>query len=401
MIRKQLLLLIFRTASILRWNDYLLPCPLTELDKNAHKLMIAYVLGRIQESTDHKVNWRALVEASVFEFLRRTVLTDIKRSVFSHLVEDESLSKSLNQHVCESLRCVLEPISDDLFARFEKYFSNHGMWNNERALVQAASYLATKWEFDHVVEPFNTNAPFLHDERGHLEELLRKHAGTLHEITIPLDRLCNVFGHLRFQRRWSQSPRIPQTSVLGHSLVVSLMMYLFSVIVEAPRNRLVNNVFAALFHDLPEALTRDIVSPVKNAVEGLPKRIKEFEKDEMNKKLLSLLPEDWRSDIMFLTEYEFENRMRDGSGVKRRLSNFEIDEMDPDADVVDGSVLKVFDELAAYMEASLSIDHGVRSADLVSGRDALRAKYNKRDAATSEVIRYLDKYGLISLFDYF
>ena len=45
--------------------------------------------------------------------------------------------------------------------------------------------------------------------------------------------------------------------------------------------RCYNNFFSSLFHDLPEILTKDIISPVKSSVEGLEDIIKEFEKKQV------------------------------------------------------------------------------------------------------------------------
>ena len=70
---------------------------------------------------------------------------------------------------------------------------------------------------------------------------------------------------------------MPATFVMGHMLVVAIMSYFMTLELENPcKSRLVNNFFAGLFHDIPEALTRDIVSPVKKSVEGLGSIISEL-----------------------------------------------------------------------------------------------------------------------------
>ena len=77
---------------------------------------------------------------------------------------------------------------------------------------------------------------------------------------------------LRFQTRWNQTPRVPQTSVLGHCFFVAIMSLLLGR--ESNPNmctrRVINNFFSGLFHDLPESVTRDIISPVKQATDDLP-----------------------------------------------------------------------------------------------------------------------------------
>jgi putative hydrolase of HD superfamily len=51
MIRKALLLKIFDAAYMQRWNDKVRPVELVELDKQAHKMIIAFFLGKFEEST--------------------------------------------------------------------------------------------------------------------------------------------------------------------------------------------------------------------------------------------------------------------------------------------------------------------------------------------------------------
>ena len=49
MIKKELISLIYESASIQRWNDHIRPWTgFTELDKQAHKMFYAYVLGKCE-----------------------------------------------------------------------------------------------------------------------------------------------------------------------------------------------------------------------------------------------------------------------------------------------------------------------------------------------------------------
>ena len=100
-----------------------------------------------------------------------------------------------------------------------------------------------------------------------------------------LARFANLCGQLRFQIRWTQAPRIPATSVLGHMFIVAAYAYFFSQSIGACRARAVNDFFCGLLHDLPELLTRDIISPVKQSVESLPEIIREYEEQELERRI--------------------------------------------------------------------------------------------------------------------
>ena len=148
MITPKLIEYLFAAASIQRWNDYPRMVSLVELDKQAHKFIIAYFLAKVE---DEEVNMLHLVEAGLFEFLRRVVVTDIRPDVFHKALEKKT--KEINQWVLTKLYDALKPIEDGAFyARFEKYLTTPTMYKRERFLLKAASYLSTRWEFSIVYQ---------------------------------------------------------------------------------------------------------------------------------------------------------------------------------------------------------------------------------------------------------
>lgn len=81
MIRKALLLKIFDAAYMQRWNDKIRPIELIELDKQAHKMVVAYFLGKFEEGND-EFHWIDIIEGGIFELLQRLVITDLKPPFF-------------------------------------------------------------------------------------------------------------------------------------------------------------------------------------------------------------------------------------------------------------------------------------------------------------------------------
>jgi len=124
-------------------------------------------------------------------------------------------------------------------------------------------------------------------------------------------------------------------------------------------------------------LTRDIISPVKRSVTGIDAIIKEYEKMQVEEVLLPLLPPAWRSELLYFTEDEFDDKIvRDdtvekGVSEKEMASLYNKDEYSP----IDGKLIRACDELAAYVEATLSIGYGVRSPQLVEAVRTLKEKY--------------------------
>lgn len=394
MISKQLIETLFEAASIQRWNDHIRPHQgFTELEKQAQKMVFAYVLAKY-EQTDHdiSVDWQKLIEGGLFEFLHRIVLTDIKPPIFHQLMSEKG--DKLNAWVLDQLQDRLDGIKGDFCGKFRRYLFEDSYSLTEKKILKAAHYLATNWEFK-IIYHLNANLYGLNETQAKIEDEIEEHYDLAGVQKLQLGKktahFMDLVGQLRFQQRWAQTPRIPETSVLGHMLIVAMLSYLCSMELGACRQRLVNNYFAGLFHDLPEVLTRDIVSPVKRSVPGLDEVIKEIENRQMAEKLLPLLPAAWHKEMRYLMEDEFSNKIRrDGEVVRMPpgplAAEFNEDRFSP----LDGEMIKACDNFSAYMEAYLSISHGIRSHNLTEGYKTLKEVYRQKAAAGFEFFTWFD-----------
>ena len=120
---KQLLLNLFDTTSIQRWNDKLRPISLVELDYQGHRMMIAYVLGKFEEQYDprHHFDWISIIEGAIFDLAETAVLTDLKWDVKDRLNRKEDRRQKKNKHVLDRLGPLLEAVSPDMLQRFKTY----------------------------------------------------------------------------------------------------------------------------------------------------------------------------------------------------------------------------------------------------------------------------------------
>lgn len=116
-----------------------------------------------------------------------------------------------------------------------------------------------------------------------------------------------LVDRLRYQVRWSQTPRIPPTNVLGHSFYVASCAY-FATRKLLPEARVINVFFGAMLHDYLESLTRDIISPVKSSSPEFRKQVEEIELRMLTENLLPNLSEVYREDIRRYLTDEFSNR---------------------------------------------------------------------------------------------
>lgn len=374
----------FEAASMQRWNDHIRPVELTELDKQAHKMVIAYVIAKIEEDKKGKghVDWLNLIESFIFEFLYRLVLTDIKPPVFHRMMAERR--QELNNHVLNELKEDFDYLNDEKFKyKFENYFMRDEN-TLERKILRAAHYLATNWEFKIIYH----SAPFIYGiekTKENIENQIEDHYDLIGVQKILLGKksygFVDLCGQLRFQKRWAHSPRVPETSVLGHMLIVAITAYLCTIKMETDpcEKRVYNNFFAGLFHDLPEVSTRDIISPIKSAA-GLEDIIKDYENERMKEEVLPLLPKTWHGEMKYFTEDEFENKIKkEGvpqNGIKFKEINkkYNKNEYSP----LDGELIRACDKLAAFIETNLSIEYGITSRYLEEGRENIFGVYKNK-----------------------
>ena len=351
-----ILYLFFNSANMNRWNDHMRPVDLTELDKQAHKAAIAWVLAKFEESSGKTIDWRRIIEHTMFSFIQRAVLTDLKPQVF-HKIASERRGPVNDYVLSEFDRLV--PDSDPGFrARFDEYLGDPKS-TPEDAVIRAAHYLATRWEFNLIYDS-NRSLYGIEGTRREINEQIEQHTDLIgvREIMATEETFdfIDLIGQLRFQQRWARTPRIPKTTVLGHSLMVADMMYLHDLDSGAADREVYNDFYSGLFHDLPEVLTKDVISPIKENVSGLAAILEDYEHDLVESTIMPLLKEEWRDEFRHMVYEPFTDV--DIPGFGRR----------------NGTDLKACDLMAAYMEANISRRYGISSNTLLEGERGIRDK---------------------------
>ncbi|MDD5039728.1 MAG: HD domain-containing protein [Patescibacteria group bacterium] len=378
MITGKLIIRLFDPANMQRWNDQIRPVELRELDKQAHKMVIAYVLGRLSER-EPNFSWRSIIEGGIFEYLQRLVLTDLKPQLFYRIKHKQKRYDRLNAWVYRQLAPELNPLGKEFTKRFHSHFNKrNAITDVNRQVLNTAHLVATRWEFN-IIKRANPNSAEIADIGRELKA--QEQAADVRRLLRLLQpeknygRFIDLCGTLRFQVRWSHLHREPRTSVLGHMLIVAMLSHLLSLEIGACEKRMVNNYFTGLFHDLPEVLTRDIINPVKMSVPGLRDLIRDEEQKRMQEKVYTLVPA-WKRDLKFYTDREFETvvmnngkRMRTTTDRINRLYNMD------QYNARDGDLIKVADNLAAFTEAHLAIQNGIANPTFIAARSALVRQY--------------------------
>ncbi|MDE5832333.1 MAG: HD domain-containing protein [Desulfovibrio sp.] len=394
MIRKNLLQLLFSGAYLWRWNDKLRPTELSEIEKQAHKMLVACALWN-EASAEMTPSQRTdlgikIIEGGLFDYFYRLIITDIKPPVFYKIKENRAHYEQLTRYVLSRLEPMLSPLGD-FWERMRGWHLREGAERDlDRRILTAAHLFASRWEFQ-LIRPhnfFDDEMDFIHNSFERELEAFADLPGmsALMDKNEALGRFANLCGQLRFQIRWTQAPRIPATSVLGHMFIVASCAFFYTREITDSKTRILNNFFSGLFHDFPELLTRDIISPVKQSISGLAGIIKKYEDDELNRRVLGPLKRAGFASLSDRIAYylglklgsEFQAcYIKDGEivAVDDRADCSILDKYgSPECEPKDGFLLKICDWLAAFLEAHNSIRNGVSSSHLQEARSRLKGQ---------------------------
>ncbi len=385
MIRKSLLLKFFDAANMQRWNDKIRPVELRELDKQAHKMIIAYILGKTEEEADNrKIDWIKIIEGGVFEFLQRTTITDLKPQLFDKIKQDKKSYGELNEWAYNEIKPAISSLGDVFCDKYKNYLLERNE-TVERKVLNAAHLYATKWEFE-IIERANPDGYEIKEIKETLQNKLEKYNDLrgIRNIAQYSDykKFIDLCGQLRFQIRWGHLNIVPRVSVLGHMLIVAMLSYLFSSQIGACEKRCINNYFTGLFHDLPEVLTRDVISPVKRSAGKIDAIIKKYEQEEMEEKVYKLIPGKWHAEMRMFTENEFAGVVTIKGDAANKSSaeiqrGFNKDKYNPR----DGELVKAVDVLAAFIEAYLGAQNGLNRHKFEAAKYRFREEYKEKTIA--------------------
>lgn len=389
MIDRKLAYKIFEGFSIQRWTDLVRPFDLVEMDKAGEKMVLAYIIGKAEENKGRFVDWSWMIHASLFDLLRKIALCDIKAPVQDMLqIEYPEEYMRLNEWVLSQYEPLLR--DQELFRMFSVYISQ----KSGREEIPEKSRLA-----EHILSASHKYASMRELSMLSLVNEPMRYRKIRKELQAELQSFLDLTAlqllmteqksfdfimkieQLRFQVRWNQTPRVPKTTVLGHCFFVAIVTLLLcrSSNPDMCESRLINNYFCALFHDLPEAVTRDIISPVKTATDGLPNIVKKIEDETVSKELAPLMEDYFSEELMYFTSDEFSNRIKGKDGKAVQVSFEELNEKfnDRKFSPVDGRLVRIADHLSALMEADSSIRHGITSSHLEFGRKDMLERYKK------------------------
>ena len=108
--------------------------------------------------------------------------------------------------------------------------------------------------------------------------------------------LAHIY-RLSFSMRWNQYQRTSPISVMSHKVIVVYLSYIIATIWNeyGEKNDIQQMMLRAIYHDVPEVITGDIITPTKKAVPGFEWLLEEVEKTMMDDYLFEYISDEYQT----------------------------------------------------------------------------------------------------------
>jgi len=296
MIWNILKLMFSKWLSIKRWNNFPRVEDITPLDNAWFVIHISLFMASLEEGKWVKIDKEYIIKKIIFELFKALVLSDINSGTRDYILktnpvimqklEGRVLDYLLKMDGPEFLKKDIETILLDKSDRIEnriiqsaKKFAGH-----QECVINARVFL---YAYDVALSEINSYFDKNKDKLYSLKQLLKS------------DNYKNYLSHIRrlsHAMRWSWRQRKYPVSVMSHLVIVTFISYLLANL-ENKDYDIFNIMIKSVYHDIPEAITWDIITPIKNSVPGFRETLEKVEEKMMDDYFFVYVSEDYKKEI--------------------------------------------------------------------------------------------------------
>ncbi len=284
-----------------RWSNAARFEETTFADGSWFSTLLAYTLALLEEKIfDNTVDRELLLKRGIFHKLPTSIVGNISSSI----KENSALRQSLDEIIGLAVTGELAPLAPiTTRTEFSKCILEAKDDSLEGNILIAAdlinSLMECRREVSFGLEDFKE--PLLFIENKLNKSPLQSVNYILHSEKMM--KFLKIVRNIMFTQRWNTEVRRFSTSVAGHSWYMALICY-FLVSWESYKFSNYLNMekmlAGAIFHDLPEAVTGDIINPTKNRSKKMKLALEQVEKIKVKEELISLLPTELQAEYSVL-----------------------------------------------------------------------------------------------------
>jgi len=291
--------MLTRWLSMKRWNNFPRIEDVSHLDNVWFVLHVALFLAHIEEDNWNKIDKEFLIKRIIFNSFPSLVLSDINSWTKDYILKNDKdifinlETKALNYLLNKDWYSFLK---DDI----EKTFLDNSK-QNELDIIYASKKFVWYKECEINSKVFSDMYDIpLRSITSELE-LLRNNLKSL-DILLSNDNYLKYLSHIRrlsHSIRWNQQKRIFPISVMSHLVVITFISYVIWMIENNNWSKLdiLDLMFRWLYHDIPETMTWDIITPTKKAVSWFEDVLEKVEMDMMNDYFFHYVWEDYKNEV--------------------------------------------------------------------------------------------------------
>ncbi|MGN1271196.1 MAG: YfbR-like 5'-deoxynucleotidase [Clostridia bacterium] len=301
-----------KNNNLRRWTTFITKGSHDEISKQALNAIICYMLAVETESKGKKINWNLFPKIAIYRAFQKAY---VNYDVPEHILEEIcSLGKiDFNENFKGTTFKTIEDIAGIEFAEFLK----QGCDTTEEKIYKASTKIATLLELKEIKNNVNGDYDVKYEEI--ISSMVKyEDIPGFEEFRDQNGNYWKVFkdlSKLRFQNRWAAYSYQVECSVLGHLFETAVYAYFMALEKGLSEEIATKCFFMGIFHDVPEAYTRDIPSPVKDTIPDFRELTEKYELIMMERHVYPFVSDKVRhalEKVMFETEEnaEFKTLMK-------------------------------------------------------------------------------------------
>lgn len=275
--------LIFKWTSIYRWNNFSRIENISTIDNKGFWLQVVYILSKVIEEKEWiKLDILYIFKKIIISSFETLVLSDINSDLQRRIIwRNKWIYEKLVKKVQDFLtnQDINPNIKDDISYIYEnktnpKYALEHDIMEFSKLWVAYyEAYFSSKIYPEMYEDVLNSFKERLKDEKY---SIFLKYLN-INNTSNDLEKFLLNIRRLQSNFRWNRMKRIYPISVMAHSYITFFIAYVAGKTEEYSDEKLLDIMTRALFHDVPESITGDIVSPTKKAVPGFAELLGDIE----------------------------------------------------------------------------------------------------------------------------
>jgi len=278
-----------RLNNLRRWTNFITEGKYDEISKQALNCNICFILAVEAEQRGVPISWERFPKIAIYRaFQKAYVNYDTPEHILKEICElggiqfDKAFGEATEKTILE--------LTDESFTNWIK----EGCGTTEERIYKAATKIATFLELKELQRQMNGNYVNKYEEivksMGKYESI--PGFSSLSDTKNDSFKVFEAISKLRNQNRWAAYSYLVDCSVLGHLFDTAIFAYIMAL--EKGYNEKVATkcFFMGIFHDVPEAFTRDIPSPIKDKIPGFRELTEKYELQMMEKHVYPNLSEN-------------------------------------------------------------------------------------------------------------